>query len=61
MRKCKTCEYKDGNFCKRYPPVIVPVDVHVDYYYPYVVNDDWCGEYKKIYVQEESNYSGLNF
>jgi len=53
-RQCKTCVYKDGEFCKRYPPtLIVTPDSCIDDFdqvYPEVVDNDWCGEYKKIYI-----------
>ena len=48
--KCEKCFYKDGVFCKRYPPTIFFVpDYTVEYvqFYPEVMDDDWCGEFKQ--------------
>jgi len=61
-RECKTCEYKDGEYCKRYPPkaIILPVGFIIedfDSIYPITKNYDWCGEYKKIYKQEDTYFN----
>ena len=47
-RQCKDCEFKEGEYCKRYPPTTFNNEEYISGFlqtYPEVEDDDWCGEY----------------
>jgi len=49
---CHTCRFvlmedrAEAGFCRRSPPMPVFFDGEIEYTYPVVSPDDWCGEYK---------------
>ncbi len=44
---CWTCKFNVGNGCHRYPPQLMKYIIDSECKWPYVVRDDWCGEYKE--------------
>ena len=54
---CETCNYLDGQKCKRFPPSIGPSNQSQ---WPHVNSSDWCGEYQLsstrcLYCREKLN------
>jgi hypothetical protein len=50
-RRCRTCDFYDGVFCRRHPPVVAPEALGDDKaldagVWPVVHDEDWCGEHK---------------
>jgi len=58
-KQCKTCKYKDKIFCKRYPPKVISINhpMHTTQVYPEIIDNDWCGEYKKVYEYRKNSFS----
>jgi len=49
--KCKLCQWYRGEVCHRKPPAVFKIDVmeahhYYDSIWPYVKEDDYCGEFK---------------
>jgi hypothetical protein len=53
MPQCRTCAFyqaeqaDEAGYCRRYPPQFVTDDETIGWSFPVVVQDDWCGEFKR--------------
>lgn len=64
VNTCKTCRFLDrqgghGGMCRRYPPkvsVLTNLNGETDWRsdWPYMHNDDWCGEWKGAEVEPDA-------
>ena len=63
---CFSCKYYEGEYCKRYPPTftfVLEEDIdgacitRTNSEYPKVCFTDWCGEYVRKCIKEESKHA----
>jgi hypothetical protein len=50
---CKSCRFlmldtprDELGFCRRFPPLIVQADEEMNFTFPVVAINEWCGEYR---------------